>query len=36
VLIQHDNYGFSAPVVFRSCVAVLGKGTAIASALRLA
>jgi hypothetical protein len=36
VLFQHDNYGFSVPVVFRSGVAVLDKGTAIACEARLA
>lgn len=30
------NYGFSAPVVFRSCVPVLDKGMAIACKARLA
>ena len=36
MFLQHNNYGFSAPVVFRSRVAALGKGTAIVCALRLA
>ena len=30
MLIQHDNYGFSVPVVSRSRVAVLDKEVAIA------
>jgi hypothetical protein len=36
VLFQHDNYGFSVPVVSRSRVAALGKGVAIACEARLA
>ena len=32
----YDNYGFSVPVVSRSCVPVLDKGIAIACEARLA
>ncbi len=36
MLFQCDNYGFSVPVVSRSCVPLLVKGTNIACEARLA
>jgi hypothetical protein len=36
VLFQGDNYGFSVPVVSRSCVPVLDKGATIGCEARLA
>jgi hypothetical protein len=36
VLFQHDNYGFSVPVVFRSKAQCKAKGMAIACEARLA